>query len=138
MPIALDPAETFTVTLPEDESKPDAALFRFRFLTGRQWRTLAHLLDREDGRKAYEQLDDLIAQLDAALVGWDGLAESYASGQIDAVLTPHELVQLGVAVCNRASLGRDDAGKSNSQQPSDTAKSAADAAADAAPSSKTA
>lgn len=95
MPLAIDPNETFEVTLESDAKKPEAerATFRFRYLTLRQWRNHSWLLDdteRVKGLTGDSLLSALLTAIADGLVGWTNLPVAFSADALPDVLTVSE------------------------------------------------
>ena len=81
MPIALDPSETFEVSLPADEGKAAETrpVFVCRFLTARRWREMARVGDESpEALTGEDVLDRAVHALRLSLCGWRGLPVEYA------------------------------------------------------------
>ncbi len=100
MPLALDPNETYEVSLRTDADKPDAVRprFRFRFMSAREWREYAKFGDDRDAlakaKDAGVILDELFRLLRLYLVGWENMGRAFASPDLDTLLTPGEAWEL--------------------------------------------
>ena len=103
MPLALEPGLTFDVVLDSDKGKTDPPVFVYRFLSGREWRTVAKMQDQLEGAKDADAVVDLVYQAAAVgLVGWSGMVDPeqpgaeipFKIGDLDMVLGMTEAQEL--------------------------------------------
>lgn len=136
MPLALEPSQTFSFALKSDEAKPEAErpTFRFRFLSGRDYRQMGEELDDIDKlTSAVERRAGICVLLHKALAGWsnmvglDGEAIKYGDDHDLDFLTDIEIEELIYQLRWRQRASEMERKKSASQSPSETADSAEDA-----------
>lgn len=130
MPLALDPMETFDVTLESDAKKPEAerATFRFRYLTLRQWRRSSWLMDdaeRVNAMNGDTLLSHLLSAIADGLTGWTGLPVDFSADALPDMLTVSEAWELfyksrrqsRVSVTEKNSSGLQSAGSTDASAP---------------------
>ena len=78
MPIPLSKEDTFKLVLKSDENKPepDRPWFKFNFLSGRQQKKLAELLDSfSESKKSLEVIVKSFDMIRPLIVGWGNLTD---------------------------------------------------------------
>jgi len=110
MPIAVEPNKSFRVVLKSDADKPieSQPYFLFRYLSGRDWRSLTEkvnkLGDKDTGKSALDGIFDI---LQFGLVGWknmiapDGQPILYDPAELDRLLTITESNELLIKFRNQ-------------------------------------
>jgi len=137
MPLACDPNETLLICLKTDEDKPEAdrPVFRFHYLTVREWREHSWLADdqkRLEAMKMEELLDALADAVRVNLIGWDrmpsrdGAGTPYDPARLAEMLTVEELWELFFKARRQSRLDPEAKKNSNSDSPSDTDEPAPD------------
>lgn len=143
MPRALDPNNTFDVSLDSDKNKPDAErpVFVIRHLNGRAWLSVAEIhasiIKEPDAAHA---ISSLFAALKIAIVDWRGMiwpkadrlpdgavageAVKFSQDNFDLVIDPKEAMELLVKIINGTTLSESDEKKSESRSQSNTGKPA--------------
>ena len=132
MPLALEPNETYEVTLESDAAKPEKerAKFRFRYLTLREFRNTAWLAD---DKKRIEELsaDRLISALLEAiavnLVGWSNIPIPFVAESLPDVVTASEAWELFYQARRQSRLSVTEKNSSDSPSAGNSAASAGDA-----------
>ena len=134
MPIALEPGARFDRWLSTDADKTETCrpAFVFRYLSGRDWKKLADIIDEvgqsDLGAAAYDRLLDGIR---LALADWRNMADPdtgreipYDPADLDRILNVSDAWELAYGVLGAQRPTADDRKKSESQSPSNTAEPA--------------
>lgn len=128
MPLALDPNELFELSLSRDEQRFDEPatrpVFVFRFMTGREWKTVARLSESiEDSTGGAEAIEKVFEALATSLCGWRNVTDRqgeeipFNASDLDLVLNPPEAVELLERVMAHVNPSGDDLKKSGSPSP---------------------
>lgn len=142
MPVALDPKQTFEISLRIDEELPAAErpVFVYRFAAAREARRMSALYEKvmaaeDDAEMPFETTDQVFEQLQERLVGWRNMIDPatgeeipFEPADLDRLLTLTEAFALLARVCTQ---GPDAPEKKRSSSPSECSgeKSAEDAGA---------
>ena len=128
MPIALEPKNKFKVVLESDQKKaPDQQpYFEFKFLSGRDWKSLCAEADKLESKKfkgGADAIDAIFKLLGFGLVGWSGMIDPktnkaipYNLKELDRLLTIDEASELVQKFKNQ---GVEVDERKNSDSPSD-------------------
>ena len=136
MPAALDPDNTFTIVLPDDQEKPEGKRpgFIYNFLTGRQWFKVAQVQELLPKCKNMTAVFDLVfGGCRIGLKGWenitglDGKPMEFDPDKLEDVLTLVEAQELVLLLEAEGSLGSQYKKKLDSLLLSKTEPSASDA-----------
>jgi len=103
MPLALDPFETFEISLLSDKDKPEAdrPMFRFRYLSLREWRKNAPLSEISDVEEisSPKAVGEVLIAIRENLLDWrvndpSGQPIPYNTEELDRILTLWEVWEL--------------------------------------------
>ena len=76
MPLAIDPNALFRIVLNSDKDKEKPPTFVYRYLTGRQWRSIAEIQDKMDESGSIPILVDSVYKAVATgLVDWENMID---------------------------------------------------------------
>ena len=132
MPLALEPNRTFPVILETDQNKPEPRpTFYFKYLSGREWKSVAELSDQLFGAASGAAAIDLIfGSLAKGLVSWENMVDPdthdpipFNVTELDSIITLTEAHELMEKFRNQG-LEVEDKKKSESPSQCDTAASA--------------
>ena len=111
MPLVLEPNQIFKVVLESDKSKPEnkRPYFKFRYLSGRDWKKLAKTADGINKAKTGEQAINVIFELlVTGLVGWGNMVDpkthkkiEFNKDNLDQLVTMKEANELLVKFRNQ-------------------------------------
>ncbi len=136
MPAALDPDNTFTIVLPDDQEKPDGKRpgFIYNYLTGRQWFKVTEVQELLPKCKSMAAVMDLVfGGCRIGLKGWenitglDGKEIKFDPAKLEDILTLVEAQELATALEAEGSLGTQYKKKLDSLSHIETEPSASDA-----------
>jgi len=139
--LALDPQETFRVSLSSDATRDesDRPAFEFRYLTAREFLKVAKVGDDLDGRNdlAEEVMQEVCDALSVNLVGWRNVRDragnliGFGGAKLIDMLTIGEVWELYYSARRYSRLTPEDKKKSESESPTSSDGSAPDGAANA-------
>lgn len=131
MLIAMDPSQTFELTLDFYKQQPEESrpIFVCRFLTCRQVLKFEQLIaEAGDKRKDQEGANRLLNEaLGLAVVGWKNVSSDFSIDALSDVLTPREKWELAFAIPGEVVLAESNKKKSISPSASDGAAAPANA-----------
>lgn len=141
MPLAFEPGKFVKVQLKVDEGRPDRPTFTARFLTARQARQVRDLKKRIADAEDDDAACPLVVEaLGIVLAGWSGVVSAdtgleipFEPARIVEALSHLEMWELLVRCEVAAALGVNDLKKSESQSPTSSDASAAEAVQPPAP-----
>lgn len=110
MPLAIDPLQTFDLTLEDEKNKDNSAKFTFRYLTGREWikvsKQFQEALKQEDPEQGLNGLKEILGLTFVKWVMKDKEGKDIPStiADIDLYLTMPEIRELVSSVFGENSL----------------------------------